>query len=249
MNRTAFSIALLAAALAWTGAPARAETPPDAPSPAAATPAGDLPKAQSGQIALPLHPREPQVSPMARKPGAAKTVRTLDRFELAVVLGGVYPAGYLDTQSDNGIQMGFQGTYYPFARLGFGMSVVHNDLGSATRYAETPVSAITEVGIFGKFLLGGEGALDPYLRLSSGFYTNRSRVFASASAAEPVRTADYGGVGVGIGAGLQIRTGTPTGWFVEALIQNDFADPRRAYVFTGFRGGMSFTFGGRPGGR
>jgi hypothetical protein len=111
------------------------------------------------------------------------------------------------------------------------------------------VSAITEVGIFGKFLLGGEGALDPYLRLSSGFYTNRSRVFASASAAEPVRTADYGGVGVGIGAGLQIRTGTPTGWFVEALIQNDFADPRRAYVFTGFRGGMSFTFGGHPGGR
>ncbi len=249
MNRTAFSIALFAAALAWTAGPARAETSPDAPSPPAVTPDGPRPKAQSGQITLPLHPREPRVSPMARKPGTARAVRTLDRFELAVIVGGVYPAGYLDTKSDNGVQMGFQGTYYPFARLGFGMSVVHNDLGSATRYAETPVSAITEIGIFGKFLLGGESALTPYLRLSSGFYTNRARVFTTASGPDPVGSADYGGVGVGIGVGLQVRTGTPTGWFAEALVQNDFADPNRAYVFTGLRGGMSFTFGGHRGAR
>jgi len=232
------------AVIALTGAPARAEGPGDIDT-TAATATRVLPEAQSGQIALPVHPREPVASPMPGRTGPPPPARSLDRFQICLEMGSVVPGGSLSQEDGgNGFHLGVEGAYYPYPRLAFGVGVTWSS------FRGTAMPDITELGLFSRIHFTTGDGVSPYLRLAASFYENHSHgprpvggAPGSAGSAE-----DWtGGVGVGAGLGLQFRTGTPTGWFVEALIQNDFADPDRPYVYATLRGGLSLSFGGHRG--
>jgi hypothetical protein len=232
------------AALAWTGIPTYADGPKDA-SPTAE----GLPEAQSGQIALPDHPREPKVSPLVHRPGPPPTPHLLDQFELAFLVGGVHPTGAGAGRVSDGTQMGIQAAYCPSPRQAFGVTYVHNELDTPDGSTAEALKSITEVSFFGKALLDGDGALSPYLRFSTGFYTSRELVPLQMGrpGAGGIQEVKGTGLGLGAGIGVQLRTGSPAGWFLEARYAGDMLGAPRHSALLGFRGGMSFIFGGHRG--
>jgi len=244
---------LVAFAMLPASVPAvRAGTPEDtvgAKEPA--PPAEHLPKAQSGQIALPVHPREPRVSTLARRLGPPPAPHLLDQFEFAFLVGGAHPTGHGADQVSDGTQMGLQAAYYPSPRQAFGVTYVHFGMDSPDGSRSNSVQAVNELSFFGKALLSGGDGLSPYLRVSSGFYTTRR--FATHLTGAPGSDGSYEeevtGLGLGAGLGLQLRTGTPVGWFLEARYAGDMLGAHRHSALVGLRGGMSLILGGHRGAR